>query len=153
MTDVTVAVAMEMRRMRALPQSAAYRYTPSVASSCRVLKVADEPTPSAKPLATPFGLPPPTSVVTTSKDSTMRRMRLLPQSEMYSTPEKKRTPPGSLNVAAVPMPLLLPALMAPAPPASVTTAPVEIVIARTRLLYSSATKRVAPISDATLAGQ
>jgi hypothetical protein len=73
-----------MERIRVLPLSATKTVAPvvSVTTSCGMEKVAADPAPLALPLAAPFVLPPPASVITAAVASARVRIRWLSWSAM-----------------------------------------------------------------------
>ena len=94
---------------------------------------------------------PPASVVTTPR-GVILRIRLFPESTTYTSPEASTEMPlGLLNVALVPRPSVLPALVLPSPPASVVTAPLGVIL-RIRLLPESTTYTLPAVSTATAVG-
>ena len=130
-------------RMRLLPLSAINR-VPLAATAIPEgpLNEAPVPMPSANAAA-------PLPAYVTTPVGVTRRMRLLPESEIYMLPlESTAMPLGLLKAAPVPAPSLNAA--AP-PPASVLTVPPGVTF-RTRLLDVSATNTLPAASTATANG-
>ena len=119
-------------RIRLFPKSDTYKLpAASVSIPVGLLNEAAVPVPLALP-ETPL----PAKVVTTPA-GVIIRIRSLPLSATYTFPAASvPNPKGSLNEAAVPVPLVLPAIPLPA---KVLTTPAGVII-RIKLLPKSATK-------------